>query len=886
MAYASVGVALAVALAALGLSGHSIPALGMQLRSGQVWLSNLANGSISFIDGYSGEVVGQVAVADATSQVVNSTDGAVVVGSDGRLIQVSNANFTTSPSVELLGGGSLTAAAGGSALYAINLASGQVQQLNPAESNLPPIGPAVSVGSRIVTPVVAPDGSLYVGVPKTGAVGRVRDGLLTSIPGVAAPGHQMAVVLAGSQPVGADLTAGVVRPLGVAAVAGPGVRLPASGLPIRELTGSDSVNGLVGAVTTDAVESADVTTGAVSSTSLPTGFTPTGAVMQGRNVVLIDSARQNVLFVDTARHATRMLAMPGDQPPSQLTVQDGLVFVNASDGPNAMVISGAGQVRPITKYTSAPPSRPKPAKLPSATPSASSSVSTQTHRAGQPNTAGPPKVPSAPTDLTAQPSSGSVTVSWGPPANGSQVARYLLAWSGGGATGSETVAGKLDATVGGLANGTPYTFTIKAQNAAGTGPPATTQPVTPSATVPAQPAGVTATAATEGGSVALTWTEPAGGPPVQSYTITNEVSGATQSANGTTATFPNVVTAATTFPATFTFTVTAVDAQGVAGPPSSASNAVSPFLAPGAPALTGDITYSPAGTSATLTVSCDAACQGNNPVQSYTVAPGQGVPAVTQPVASGDTQATITLSGLAPGQTYNAEVTATDAAGVSTPASPDNATVTIVTLGPPIVTSVTVNPGAGGLGASAQVVVAVSVNPDGEASSCQIQVSLSNNGGTANGACGTSTQTFTITVPTFATTYTATVTASDTAGSSASPGTGAGASNPESLTANASTAFGNCPNYYGSSQCGSSSSVFASTSVKSGQVATVSGGSTVLATCWETGSGVSGANNPSTGYGNGTEYYNWVAVTSPADGYMSELYFPDPKTVTDGLPPC
>jgi len=86
--------------------------------------------------------------------------------------------------------------------------------------SLPPIGPAVSVGSRIVTPVVAPDGSLYVGVPKTGAVGRVRDGLLTSIPGVAAPGHQMAVVLAGSQPVGADLTAGVVRPLGVGAVAG------------------------------------------------------------------------------------------------------------------------------------------------------------------------------------------------------------------------------------------------------------------------------------------------------------------------------------------------------------------------------------------------------------------------------------------------------------------------------------------------------------------------------------------------------------------------------------------------------------------------------------------------------------------------------------------
>ena len=886
MAYASAGVALVVALAALGLSGHSLPALGMQLRSGQAWLSNLANGSVSFIDGYSGEVVGQVAVADATSKVVNTPYGAVVVGSDGRLIQVSNANFTTSPSVELLGGGSLTAAAGGSALYAINTASGQIQQLNPAEPNLPPIGAPVSVSAPIVTPVVAPDGSLYFGVPKTGAVGHVRDGLLNVIDGVAGRGHRMAVVVAGSQPVGADLTAGVVRPLGTAAVAGPAVRLPASALPIRQLTGSDSVNGLVSAVAADSVESADVTTGALSSTSIPSGFTPTDAVMQGRNVVLIDSARRDVLFVNTASHVTRMLAMPGDQPPSQLTVQDGLVFVNASDGPSAMVINGAGQWRPVTKYTSPPPSQPKPATLPSATPSTSSSV---TPRTGQ-KRSGPPTRPSAPTNPVAQPSNASATVSWGPPANGGQVADYVLAWSGG-STGTETVTGALDATVSGLTNGSAYTFTIRAQNSVGTGPPATTTPVTPSSADPAQPTGLRATATQANGSVSLTWTEPAGGAPAQSYTFT-EVAGAAGGASvapasvamtgGTSATISGVVTPATTAFGPVTFTVTAVDAGGVAGPASGPSNQVTPFLAP---ALTSDdisaISYAPAGTTATLTVTCDAVCQQGDPIQSYTVT-GNGIAQVTQAAASGgDAPTTINLTGLTPNTQYNAQVIATD---------DDNAAgavlvVQLATQGPPVVTSVTVSQATAAVGAAPAVDVAVTVNPGGEAlTACTYSISVG--GSTQTGiSCATGGPTQ-ITVPTYNTAYTATVTATNQGGSSAAYASPSGTSSLKGLTANASTAFGaGCPNYYGSNNnCGPTSTIFQAANLGT-QVTSVAGNTPVTASCWETGQGISGT-DPGNGYPSGTDFSDWVEVTSPAGGFMSELYFPDPPTVTSGLPQC
>ena len=189
-------------LAALGVAGHGLPALGMQLRSGQAWLANAANHSISFIDGYSGAVVSYVNVPGeaASGQVVNTANGAVVAGPDGHLISVSNDRFTTTSSVELLSG-QLTAAAGGpNALYAISKSAGEVQQVNPGSPQLPPIGLPISVGSRIVTPVVAPDGSLYFGIPKTGSVGHITDGHLMVIKGVGQPGGKLAVLLAGRQP--------------------------------------------------------------------------------------------------------------------------------------------------------------------------------------------------------------------------------------------------------------------------------------------------------------------------------------------------------------------------------------------------------------------------------------------------------------------------------------------------------------------------------------------------------------------------------------------------------------------------------------------------------------------------------------------------------------
>jgi Fibronectin type III domain len=891
--YAGAGVALVVALAAVGISGHGLPAVGMQLRSGQAWLANAANHTVSFIDGYSGEVVSYVSVPGeaGSGQVVNTANGAVVVGTGGHMISVSNDNFTTTSSVQLLGGGPLTAAAGGpNALYAVNASAGEVQQLNPDSPQLPPVGLPISVGSPIVTPVVAPDGSLYVGVPKAGAVGHITDGRLAMIKGVAKPGGRLAVLLAGQQPAAADLTDGVLRSLGAASVDGQPVTLSPRVRPVADVSGSDSLDGLLGAVGSGTVDSGDVTTGAVSgNTGIPGWFTPTSAAMLGADMVLIDDTSRDVLFVDTAKGTTRQFTMPGTQPPDQVSVHDGLVFVNASDGPAALVINGDGQLKPITKYTAPPPpQKTKPATLPppAGTP-AKQPATSQPGKTGQPSQpgrpTGPPKPPGAPANPVALAGNALAQVSWGAAAdNNSPVTRYLLSWPGG----SQQVAGNnLGATVTGLTNGTSYTFTIQAQNAVGTGPQAQTAPVTPSSSVPATPATVQASAPADDGSVQLTWTEPSDGDQAVSYNVTNAATGATTTGiTGTSATIAGVVSSATAFtspPASFTFTVTAVDAGGRVSQPSAPSAAVTPYLPPGTPAVdTNTIEYTTNGTSVTLSVSCDATCAQGGTVQSYTVAPGNGVAAVTATAAAGGAATSVTVSGLTPNTNYTAEVTATDSAGFATAAASALA-VPLATLGPPTITGVSVTQPTIGAGAGAEIAVAVTVNPGGESSSCTYSITVSGGGSDPGVSCAT-TAAVDITVPSYNTSYSVTVTAANAAGGAPAYSPATGTSSLKAMTLNALTAF-NCSSgpYCGGDAHLQSGPVFNAST----EGALVPENGVVYASCENPNGGAEyGAD---AAYPSSVAYHVWVQVTSSyGNGWASELYFPSPPSVASGLPAC
>ncbi len=137
----------------------------------------------------------------------------------------------------------------------------------------------------------------------------------------------------------------------------------------------------------------------------------------------------------------------------------------------------------------------------------------------------PATVPNSPTGVTAVPDDASATVSWSAPfSGGSPITAYTITPYIGAVPQSPIVVSGSSpatvATVGGLTNGTAYTFRVSATNSLGSSAPsAASNSIVPSP-LPSAPIAVTATAGD--GSAVVSWTAPAsdGGHPITSYTVT------------------------------------------------------------------------------------------------------------------------------------------------------------------------------------------------------------------------------------------------------------------------------------------------------------------------------------------------------------------------------
>ncbi len=271
----------------------------------------------------------------------------------------------------------------------------------------------------------------------------------------------------------------------------------------------------------------------------------------------------------------------------------------------------------------------------------------------------PVSVPGPPTGVTGDSANASVVVSWTEPVStgGTPITSYTVTSAPGGRT---CTTGGTSCTVNGLANGTPYTFTVVATNAAGSGAPSSTSaPVAPLGP-PQPPTGASAVAGS--GSAVVSWVAPLnnGGSPITGYTVTSTPGGETC----TSAVLTTCAVTGLTNGTSYTFRVVATNALG-SSTPSAASSAVVPAGVPGPPTAV-------VGTPGDTTVFVDwtpPLSTGGVPLTSYTVS---AAPGGAQCTSSAPASA-CTVAGLTNGVSYTFTVIAANAQGTSAPSAPSPA---------------------------------------------------------------------------------------------------------------------------------------------------------------------------------------------------------------------
>jgi hypothetical protein len=288
--------------------------------------------------------------------------------------------------------------------------------------------------------------------------------------------------------------------------------------------------------------------------------------------------------------------------------------------------------------------------------------------------AAPSGTPGPPSGVTAAPRDQGAMVNWNPPSSdgGSAITAYVITASPGGKTVRTTPVTSF--LVGGLTNGTAYTFTVAAVNRAGTGP--TSRPsaaATPAApTVPGPAGSVKAAAGFEQASVS--WAAPAsdGGAPVTAYSVTASPGTAHVSVSGSarSATLTGLKDGTS-----YGLLVAAVNSVGAGR--AVASAAVTPQMTvPGTP--TG-VTAAPTTTGVSVSWQPPLS-DGGSAVSGYVIA----VAGTSKRITTAPTARSATITGLTSGTSYTFRVAAKNAKGpgprvTSTPATA-GATVTPKTV--------------------------------------------------------------------------------------------------------------------------------------------------------------------------------------------------------------
>jgi hypothetical protein len=263
--------------------------------------------------------------------------------------------------------------------------------------------------------------------------------------------------------------------------------------------------------------------------------------------------------------------------------------------------------------------------------------------------------PGPPVPVTAVSGDGLVRLSWGAAApNGGPIERYEITWDGG----SRQISGTQQAVIDGLRNGTAYTFQVVARNRFGAGPPALSEPVTPTDRIPAKPQNVRAAAAPDEGGARVRWDRVAG---ARDYVVTTLQSGSPAAGVApTTVSGEEAVVQGLRYGEPYRFQVVARNDSGAGSEPSDPSNEVVPYAAPGPPR-----NPNAQGTGSNeVTVRWEAGDDNGDPITRYVVRPSTG----GQVEAAGDARQAV-VRGLPTGETVSFQIIAYNRAGAGQPAT-------------------------------------------------------------------------------------------------------------------------------------------------------------------------------------------------------------------------
>jgi titin len=297
-------------------------------------------------------------------------------------------------------------------------------------------------------------------------------------------------------------------------------------------------------------------------------------------------------------------------------------------------------------------------------------------------TSTPSTTPGAPVLNSATPGAGKVTLAWEEPLDTGDSPITDYEWTNNSGASWDTFGSTaLTGEITPLANGTTYTFEVRAVNANGVGLLSSNSLTSTPSSTPGAPV---LNSATHGDiKVTLVWAEPldTGGSPITDYEWTDN-SGASWDAFGSTALTGEITPLANGTP--YTFEVRAVNANGV-GLLSSNSLTATPSTTPGAPVLNsathGDI-------KVTL-VWAEPLDTGGSPITDYEWTDNSGA----SWDAFGSTALTGEITPLTNGTPYTFEVRAVNANGVGLLSSNSLTATPSTTPGAPVLNSAT--PGDG-----------------------------------------------------------------------------------------------------------------------------------------------------------------------------------------------